>query len=591
MHKQYSLFFILFLACCGIIQAQVQKGLKNDPPKKIKHIHSDVMKVTPEKFDGNLFAYGNVVFEHDGTRLYSDSAVYFQKENLFRAWSNVKMINDTVYMSSDSLEYDGNTKITKAMGKVHMKDKKSELFANFVEYNRNTEIAVAQGNVVMTDPNQRIETSYMTYDRKTGIAYTNAGAIIRGSDGTVTHTQILTYNANTKTIDFDQNTMIETPEYRINSDKMKMNQETNITEFIGRTTITDRKNPRNYIVMPEGGGTFNKKSGEAFLNKRSTIYRDGKELSGDRMYFNDKTGFGWAKGNMLIDDPEESRFIRGDYGEVHRDVDSAFVTGRAYAVKAFSNDSLYFHADTIMVVKRADSTRVLKAYHKAKYFKSNAQGKSDSIFYNETIGLMKFFKDPIMWSGEQQITGDTIFSYNNPEKQVLDSVRVFNNSFAISKVDSLTTKEFNQVKGKFMTGYFLDNKLKIVEVHENAQSITFVDEEKKDSVEKERIGINRSDCGIIEAEINGNDVEVLACRVQANSKLFPESKLKEEDRFLKDFRWRGNEKMKTWLDIFEDPTEYIEININEKSVKPDETEKIDIDEFINSSEQKKENSK
>lgn len=591
MHKQYSLFFILFLACCGIIQAQVQKGLKNDPPKKIKHIHSDVMKVTPEKFDGNPFAYGNVVFEHDGTRLYSDSAVYFQKENLFRAWSNVKMINDTVYMSSDSLEYDGNTKITKAMGKVHMKDKKSELFANFVEYNRNTEIAVAQGNVVMTDPNQRIETSYMTYDRKTGIAYTNAGAIIRGSDGTVTHTQILTYNANTKTIDFDQNTMIETPEYRINSDKMKMNQETNITEFIGRTTITDRKNPRNYIVMPEGGGTFNKKSGEAFLNKRSTIYRDGKELSGDRMYFNDKTGFGWAKGNMLIDDPEESRFIRGDYGEVHRDVDSAFVTGRAYAVKAFSNDSLYFHADTIMVVKRADSTRVLKAYHKAKYFKSNAQGKSDSIFYNETIGLMKFFKDPIMWSGEQQITGDTIFSYNNPEKQVLDSVRVFNNSFAISKVDSLTTKEFNQVKGKFMTGYFLDNKLKIVEVHENAQSITFVDEEKKDSVEKERIGINRSDCGIIEAEINGNDVEVLACRVQANSKLFPESKLKEEDRFLKDFRWRGNEKMKTWLDIFEDPTEYIEININEKSVKPDETEKIDIDEFINSSEQKKENSK
>lgn len=591
MHKQYSLFFILFLVCCGIIQAQVQKGLKNDPPKKIKHIHSDVMKVTPEKFDGNPFAYGNVVFEHDGTRLYSDSAVYFQKENLFRAWSNVKMINDTVYMSSDSLEYDGNTKIAKAMGKVHMKDKKSELFANFVEYNRNTEIAVAQGNVVMTDPNQRIETSYMTYDRKTGIAYTNAGAIIRGSDGTVTHTQILTYNANTKTIDFDENTMIETPEYRINSDKMKMNQETNITEFIGRTTITDRKNPRNYIVMPEGGGTFNKKSGEAFLNKRSTIYRDGKELSGDRMYFNDKTGFGWAKGNMLIDDPEESRFIRGDYGEVHRDVDSAFVTGRAYAVKAFSNDSLYFHADTIMVVKRPDSTRVLKAYHKAKYFKSNAQGKSDSIFYNETIGLMKFFKDPIMWSGEQQITGDTIFSYNNPEKQVLDSVRVFNNSFAISKVDSLTTKEFNQVKGKFMTGYFLDNKLKIVEVHENAQSITFVDEEKKDSLEKERIGINRSDCGIIEAEINGNDVEVLACRVQANSKLFPESKLKEEDRFLKDFRWRGNEKMKTWLDIFEDPTEYIEININEKSVKPEETEIIDIDEFINSSEQKKENSK
>src|SRR5690606_28255787 len=111
---------------------------------------------------------------------------------------------------------------------------------------------------------------------------------------TVTHTQILTYNANTKVIDFDRNTMIETPDYRIVSDKMKMNQATDVTEFIGRTTVTDRKNPRNYIVMPEGGGTFNKRTGEAILKKRSTIYRDGKELWGDEMYFKDQTGYGWA---------------------------------------------------------------------------------------------------------------------------------------------------------------------------------------------------------------------------------------------------------------------------------------------------------
>lgn len=177
----------------------------------------------------------------------------------------------------------------------------------------------------MIDPNQRIETPYMTYDRKTGIAYTDAGAVITGSDGTVTHTQILTYNANTKVIDFDRNTMIETPDYRIVSTN-EMNQATDVTEFIGRTTVTDRKNPRNYIVMPEGGGTFNKRTGEAILKKRSTIYRDGKELWGDEMYFNDQTGYGWAKGDVFINDPEEKRFVRGEYGEVYRDVDSAYVT-------------------------------------------------------------------------------------------------------------------------------------------------------------------------------------------------------------------------------------------------------------------------
>src|SRR5690606_31127423 len=189
------------------------------------------------------------------------------------------------------------------------------------------------------------------------------------------------------------------PDYRINSDKMIMNQATDITDFLGRTIITDRKNPRNYIVMPEGGGTFNKRTGEAFLKKRSTVYRDGKELWGDEMYFNDKTGCGWAKGNVLIDDPEEKRFIRGEYGEAFRELDSAFVTGNAYAVKALSSDSLYFHADTIMAVQRKDSTRVLTAYFNARFFISNAQRKSHSVFYNESMGSLSSFPNPIMWSG------------------------------------------------------------------------------------------------------------------------------------------------------------------------------------------------
>ncbi len=583
INKRLKFVSVLFILLSGIfVFGQVKPVDKKEPPKKIKHLHSDVMKKTPERFEGNHFAWGKVGFEHDGTRLYSDSAVYYQKENFFRAWSNVRMINDTVSMTSDSLEYDGNTKMAKAFDRVHMKDKNSELFADYVEYNRETDIAIASGNVVMIDPSQRVETPYMVYNRKTGEAFTDQGAIIRGKDGTVTHTQILRYNAKSKTIDFDRNTTIETPDYRINSDKMIMNQATDITDFIGRTTITDRKNPRNYILMPTGGGTFNKKTGEAFLRKRSTVYRDGKELHGNEMYFNDKTGFGWAKGDVLIDDPEEQRFIRGEYGEAHRELDSAFVTGNAYAVKAFATDSLYFHADTIMAIQRKDSTKVLKAYFNARYFKSNAQGKSDSIFYNETIGLMKFFRDPIMWSGEQQITGDTIYAYNDPVKQLMDSVRVFNNSFAISKVDSLNEKDFNQVKGKFMTGYFLNNELNLVEVHENAQALNFVDDEDAETKKKERIGINTSDCGIIEAEIKGSEVEVLACRIQATSKLFPESKLPEKSRYLKDFKWRGDEKMHRWQDIFDNPPEYLEVKIKENSTETKEVEKIDLDELINS---------
>lgn len=560
--------------------AYAQNNPQNPPIKKIKHLHSDVMKSTPQKFEGNPFAYGNVIFEHDGTRLYSDSAVFYQELNFFRAWSRVRIVNDTVSMASDSLEYDGNTRIAKGFDNVHLKDQKSELFADYVEYNRITDVAVASGNVVMIDPGQRIETPHMVYDRKTGIARTDAGAVIRGNDGTVTHTQTLIYNANSKVIEFNDNTMIETPDYRIVSDKMTMNQATDITEFLGHSRISDRKDPTNYILMPDGGGIFNKRTGEAFLNKRSTVYRQGKELHGDEMYFNDKTGYGWAKGDVLINDPDEKRFIRGEYAEAFRELDSAYVTKNAYAVKAFKYDSLYFHADTIMAVRQKDSTRIIRGYFNARFFKSNAQGKADSIAYNETLGIMKFFRDPIMWSGEQQITGDTIFAYNDVVKEIMDSVRVWNNAFAIAKVDSLTEKDFNQVKGKFMLGLFLDNKLDWIEVHENAQSVTFVDEEedKEKNKPKERIGINLSDCGIIEADINGNDVDVLSCRIQATSKLYPESKLPDKSRYLKDFKWRGDEMMKRWQDIFDDPPDYLLLKPNPESQQAD---MILLDDILN----------
>src|SRR5690606_7600601 len=98
---------------------------------------------------------------------------------------------------------------------------------------------------------------------------------------------------------------------------------------------------------------------------------------------------------------------------------------------------------------------------------------------------------------------------------------------------------------------------------------------------KERIGINTSDCGIIEAEIKGSDVEVLACRIQAASKLYPESKLPESSRYLKDFKWRGEEKMLRWQDIFDNPPEYLEVQIKENSTESGEMERVDLDELIN----------
>ena len=102
-------------------------------------------------------------------------------------------------------------------------------------------------------------------------------------------------------------------------------------------------------------------SKEVFLNKNSKIYYNGKILTGDTMYYNQNTGFGTAKGNVILDDPKENRFVKGGYGEMFELKDSAMITEKPYAVKILKQDSIYFSAEKILVFQKKDSQKIKKS--------------------------------------------------------------------------------------------------------------------------------------------------------------------------------------------------------------------------------------
>src|SRR5690606_29179343 len=134
--------------------------------------------------------------------------------------------------------------------------------------------------------------------------------------------------------------------------------------------------------------------------------------------------------------------------------------------------------------------------------------------------------------------------------------KVRQNAFAISKTDSLTETQFHQLKSREMLGLFVNEYLDWVQGEGNAQTLLYMEEERKDSLNpdippvKELIGINRSDCGIVEADFEDREVNVLACRINADSKVYPPSKLPEEQRKLPDFVWRVEERPQVCQDIF-----------------------------------------
>lgn len=541
--------FVLFLFFSVNVFAQIttqpKQDLVKDPyfnasqnpgtTEKVKLVHSDFFQKTLDKYNGNPYFSGNVQFIHQGSILTADEVIFYQEQNFVKAIGNVKLQNaDGSVITSGEMEYDGNT-----------------------------QKGIARKNVLLTDPGQTIKTEILYYDRLSNKAYFNTGGTIT-KDGNVMYTKSATYDLNSRIIDFTGNVKIDNPEYTVEGVNIIQNQNTNTAIFNGPTTITNKKNPANLIYTEKG--TYNMNSKEVYLKKNSRINYNGKILTGDDMYFNQITGFGTAKGNVTLRDPQEKRYMKGGYGEIYEKKDSAMMTDRPYAVKILEKDSMYFSAQRILAYQKIDDVNPLKkksflrAFRKARMYKSNIQVRTDSLSFNETDGIMNLFGSPIAWSGEKQVTGDKIEAYFDTENEFIDSLRVIGNAFAISKADSLNLKdEFNQIKGKLMTVYYEKNDVKLAKVIGNAQAITYADDENEKTKEVERIGIALSTCGTIEAEFEERRVQIISCNIGANTDIYPMSQISREKRFFPDFNWNTKDRLHKWEDIFLDSPAYEEV--------------------------------
>ena len=96
-------------------------------------------------------------------------------------------------------------------------------------------------------------------------------------------------------------------------------------------------------------------------------------------------------------------------------------------------------------------------------------------------GLVKFFRQdekielydkPIVWYGENQVTGDTIFL--ELQKNRLKSASIKTRAFVLSQSDSLYPNRYNQLTGRSIVMMFRNNKLQETFVERNAISLYFL---------------------------------------------------------------------------------------------------------------------
>eukprot|EP01093_Parvamoeba_rugata_P020095 TRINITY_DN956_c0_g1_i2.p1 TRINITY_DN956_c0_g1~~TRINITY_DN956_c0_g1_i2.p1 ORF type:complete len:312 (-),score=76.46 TRINITY_DN956_c0_g1_i2:920-1855(-) len=236
-----------------------------------------------------------------------------------------------------------------------------------------------------------------------------------------------------------------------------------------------------------------------------------------------------------------------------------YITKRALAITVQEKDSVYMHADTLLVTGKEDH-RITRAFYNVKLYKSDLAGKSDSIHVDHKTGLTQMInlsrfsstdafairRKPVLWNIENQMTGDTIHLISNVKTEQLDSLKVFNNAFLVSK-DTISKDGFNQIKGQQLIGLFKDNELYNVDVLKNAETIRYLRND-----DNELIGIQKSKSGSINVKIIDQAVEEVRFINQIDGDIFPETDFPKSARQLRGFDWRGEERPLSVEDLFKD---------------------------------------
>lgn len=507
--------FLLKISNCLRIFILIFAVQLNAQEKQKVDIQSGYLEIRPDFPDAAIYTKdesGQVYIVHEGVEMWCDQAFVYLKDNFVKAYGKVRITQgDTISMTS-----------------------------RYAEYNGNTRFAFASGNVVLTEPQTTLETDTLYFDRVHQQAYYRTAGTVRDSASVLT-SRSGRYFADSKKYQFLSNVKIVNPEYTVRSEQLDFFSETGAAFLYGPSTITGETS----TVYCERG-YYDTRGDTGYFVKNSRVDYENRTLYGDSIYFDRYKNFASATNNIKVVDTINQSVVRGHYAEVFRDKDSVFITKRAVAITVRDQDSIYIHADTLRITGKPEN-RILRGFYQARMFKPGKEGeeitsgKCDSIYVNEKKGITKLLRNPVLWSGESQMTGDTIHILSDTATNQLDTLKVFNNAFLIQKDSS----GFNQVKGERLTGLFTNNEIDTINIDRNAQVLYYTRND-----DDEQVGINNTLSSSIQMYLENQEIVGIRFFKKVPGKVYPPSMLPENARLLPGFEWRGDERLYEVEDLF-----------------------------------------
>ena len=447
---------------------------------------------------------GNVQFRHEDIFMYCDSALFYESSNSLNAFGNVRMNQgDTLNLTGDILYYDGTEKLARV-----------------------------RNNVVLIHGDMTLYTDSLDYDRLYNVGYFFEGGHLITKDNDLT-SDWGEYRPETKDAVFNFNVQMLSPA------PPQKPQTTLLTDTLHYNTVTSVANTRGPSTIDDGGchiytisGYMDSKSNNLTLLQRSEMSNNGKKLVADSIIWNSTDSIGEAFGNLIYTDVINQNAITGHYCYYNEKTGYSVGTD-SICIMDFSQgpDTMYMHADSIKLFThniRTDSAhRTMHAYNHVRMYRKDMQGVCDSLVYLTKDSVMIMYKDPIVWTGGQQLLGEEIMAFTNDS--TIDSIHVVRQALSCEHLDSI---HYNQISGHEIRSYMKDGELEMTHVIGNAIANYFPFDE--DSI---MVAMNHIESTEMKMFMGENRKVKKIWMPAATGTFYPIPMIPNDVRFLENFQW------------------------------------------------------
>ncbi len=397
-------------------------------------------------------ANGNVEFIQGNVKVYCNSATQYLDANRVELRGNVKIYQDTLTLLTPRATYFGDEKKAICEGGVTLKDPNATLRADNGVYSFSDSKAVFKGNVIILNPGYKITSSELTYMRDTEDSFARGNVIVTTDSAII------------------------------------------------KADLID----------------FFKRQGKTFARGNVNLESDSTIITADTAsnFSHERKSF--ASGNVKVNSLNNNTVIFGNNIENYEIINYTILKGNARLVQiGENNDTLHIYSDTMEAYRSKPEHYIAKGG--VELIRNKFLSKCGFGIYYKDMESVSLANNPIVWQDNLQMTGDSIYADlpNNKLQTIYVRKLLSENSitsFVISKnQDEYFKDRYDQINGNDITLSFIQDKVNMIDVNKNSNSIYFIYDGKKAN------GTNKVQGDEIFIYF-GNDEKVTKIKVDKNPK-------------------------------------------------------------------------